>query len=139
MRDLMWSLFQVCSPAILALVGWLSVKLAGLITAHTSNAYVQGVLLRLNDAVWTAVAEVEQTMVKALKAGTLDGKLTTTGAENAKAAAVATIKEHLGPQGIADLGTILGITGPAIDAFLGKRVDAAVGAAKSPAVPSRQP
>lgn len=141
MRDLLWQLFQVCSPALLALIGWLSLKLADLIKAKTDNAYVQGVLLRLNDAVWTAVREVEQTMVGALKATNTDGsgKLTETSQANAKTAAINTIKEHLGPKGLAELGDIIGVAGPALDQFLGKRVEAVVNAAKAPAVPTLRP
>lgn len=139
MRDLMWNLFQALSPALLALIGWLSLKLAALIKAKTDNAYVQGVLLRLNDAVWVAVREVEQTLVATLKATEANGKLTETARMNAKSAAIATIKEHLGPKGLAELAEVLGLTGQAVDAFLGKRVEAAVNASKAPAVPTLRP
>ena len=139
MRDLLWNLFLALSPTLLALVGWLSARLALLIKAKTRNEYLQGVLLRLNDAVWASVREVEQTMVTALKAGTVDGKLTETGRQNAKSAAIATVKEHLGPQGLADLCNVLGISGAVVDNFLGKRVEAAIAESKAPPVPFARP
>lgn len=137
MSDLMWNLFQALSPALVALVGWLSMRLAALIKANTSNAYLQGVLLRLNDAVAIAVRETQQVMVEQLKKTDPTGKLTETAKANAKAAAIATIKAHLGPKGITELATVFGVAGPALDGLLGARVEAAVAASKerSDAVP----
>lgn len=129
MSNLLWSLFQAASPLILAAVTYLSVRLASLIKAKTSNAYLQGVLLRLNDAVVVAVKEVNQTMVEALKASD-GGKLSETSKQNAKLAALQTIKAHLGPKGIAELAEVFGVAGVALDNLLGTRIEAAVGASK---------
>lgn len=96
---------------------------------HAKNERVKGVLLRLNDAAATAVAEMEQSAVKALKAASPDGKLTPATAAAVKDAAVESLRGHLGPKGLAELKTVLGVADVA--AALNSKVEAAVSAASS--------
>ena len=117
---------DLLTPLILAALGWLSWRAAGWIKAHTKNAQVQGVLLRLDDAVFTAVSALEQTVVVAAKTASSDGQLTKSDGAAVKAAALAEIKSHLGPKGIAELQAILGIKSDALDSFLSSRIESSV-------------
>jgi hypothetical protein len=117
---------DLLTPVFLAVIGWLSFQAAGWIRAHTKNAQVQGILLRLDDAVATAVGSLEQTVVVAAKSAAADGQLTKADGAAVKAAALAEIKSHLGPKGIAELQAILGIKPDGLDSFLSSRIEASV-------------
>ena len=119
-------ILDLLSPIIVAAIAWVCVRAAGYIRSHTKNLQVQGILLRLNDAVGTAVGALEQTMVLAAKLAASDGQLTGEDGRNIKAAALAEIKSHLGPEGISALKAILGVQADTLDSFLGTRVEAAV-------------
>ena len=119
-------LLDLLTPVLLAALGWLSWRAAGWIKAHTKNAQVQGILLRLDDAVFTAVSSLEQTVVVAAKTAASDGQLTKSDGAAVKAAALAEIKSHLGPKGIAELQAILGIKADGLDSFLSSRIEASV-------------
>lgn len=71
------------------------------INAHAHNAVVQGILERLRDTVAVVVSETEQTFVS-----TLNGELTPDQAKQALAAALASLKTHLGAKGLKELETI---------------------------------
>ena len=117
---------DVLTPLFLAALSWASVQLAIYIRAHAKNVAVQGVLLRLNDATYTAVGAVEQTVVAAAKASEIDGRLTGASAAAAKQAALDEIKSHLGAKGLAELTKILGVKPEDLAAFLSSRVESAV-------------
>ena len=119
-------LLDLLTPVLLAALGWLSFRAAGWIKAYTKNAQVQGILLRLDDAVFTAVSALEQTVVVAAKTAAGDGQLTKSDGAAVKAAALAEIKSHLGPKGIAELQAILGVKPEVLDSFLSSRIEASV-------------
>jgi hypothetical protein len=119
-------LLDILAPVLVAALGWVFVRLAAYIKAHTKNARVQGILLRLNDATFTAVSSLEQTVVTAAKESTSDGRLTVRSGEVVKAAAMAAIKSHLGPQGIGELKAILGVQDADLDSFLSSRIESSV-------------
>ena len=119
-------LLDLLTPVLLAALGWLSFRAAGWIKAYTKNAQVQGILLRLDDVVFTAVSSLEQTVVVAAKTAASDGQLTKSDGAAVKAAALAEIKSHLGPKGIAELQAILGIKPEGLDSFLSSRIEASV-------------
>ena len=49
---------EILSPVLLAALTWAAAKLAQLIRAKVQNEYLKGVLVRLDDAVFTAVKDV---------------------------------------------------------------------------------
>jgi hypothetical protein len=109
-----------------AIVTMACYRLSGYIKAHTKNARVQGILLRLNDATFTAVSALEQTVVATAKAQTASGMLTRSAASAVKAAALENIKTHLGPQGLGELKAILGVQDVDLDAFIAARIESSV-------------
>ena len=117
-------ILNIAGSLLLSLLGLATYHLTAWIKAHTRNARVQGVLLRLNDAVFTAVESVEQVVVAAMKSS--GDPLTLNGATIAKNAALVAIKTHLGPRGIAEVRDILGISSGDFDSFLGARIEARV-------------
>ena len=119
-------LLDALGTLFLAALTWASVRLAAYIYAHTKNARVQGILLRLNDAVATAVRSLEQTVVATAKASAGNGQLTCDIAKGVKDAAIAAIKLHLGPQGIGELRAILGVKSEDLDTFLSERIESQV-------------
>jgi hypothetical protein len=54
-QDIVLVTLQVLSPVIVAALAWLSAKLAEFIRAKVQGEYLRGVLIRLDDAVFTAV------------------------------------------------------------------------------------
>jgi len=118
---------QAAEPLItLAAAGvtWLCARAARWLALKTKNEAIAGMISRLNDAVRAGVLEIEQSTVKAVKAQTVDGKLSADAAKVVKAAAIASVKAHLGSAAIADVQKILGVDD--VDAMIGSRVEAAV-------------
>ena len=67
---------EILSPVLLAALTWAAAKLAQLIRAKAQNEYLKGVLVRLDDAVFTAVKDLQQTVVSAIKEASADGRIT---------------------------------------------------------------
>ncbi len=124
--DVALKVLEVLSPALLAVLSWLSVKAAQLITAKVKNEYLRGILVRLDDAVMNAVREVQQVTVSAIKASSADGQLSADERALVKQAAINSIKSHLGSKGLAELAQVLGLEDGAIEKVLSTRVEAAV-------------
>jgi hypothetical protein len=114
------------APVLLAALSYVSVKGAELLHARIKNEYLQGVLIRLDDAVFTAVCEVQQVVVNKLKERSEDGHLTTEDRQYVKNAALGSIREYLGPKGLALVGKVLGIPNTEVDRHLESRLEAAV-------------
>lgn len=110
-----------------AALTWLCAWASRWFYVRAKNERVKGILLRLNDAAGTAVAEIEQSAVKALKAASPDGKLTAATAAAVKDAAITSLKGHLGPKGVEELKTVLGVSD--VEAALNSRIESAVAAA----------
>lgn len=119
-------LLEIISPILLLLLTWIGVKTGKLIGAKVQNEYLKGVLVRLSETVFAAVKELQQTVVDAIKVANADGKITDDEKASIKAAAVKTIKSHLGVKGIKELLAVLGLDEDALDSFLGTQVEAAV-------------
>lgn len=94
------------------------------IMEHTKNIKVQGVLMRLDDAVWGAVREVAQTSADVLKDKAADGKLTAEDKLAVKKAAVDSVRNYLGPKGLIEVKKVLGVDDVA--GVLNSKVEAAV-------------
>ncbi len=80
------------------------------------------VLLRVADAVETAVLEIEQTTVEAVRHAAEDGKITAEEAKNIKADAIMSAHFHLGRRGAEELRRLRG--DGEVNAVLGKRIEA---------------
>jgi uncharacterized protein YidB (DUF937 family) len=117
---------EILSPVLLAALTWASAKLAQLIRAKAQNEYLKGVLVRLDDAVFTAVKDLQQTVVAAIKEASADGRITDDEKRQIKDKALAAVKSHLGTKGIAELAGILGLEGGALDGLLSSKIEAAV-------------
>lgn len=136
------NILEILSPAILALLAWLGVKLAGWLRAKTKNELVGGMLARLTESVFTLVREAEQTAVAAIKAGKDPSspggtKLTKAEAEKVKADVIAKLKELWGMKGLKEIGKVLGWTEASVTSFLEAKVEEAVLADKVVANPSQ--
>jgi hypothetical protein len=119
-------LIEVLTPLALAALGLLAARFERLVSARVKNERLRGVLLRLDDAVLSAVSEVDQVLVSGLKKRSADGVLTKAEREEAKAEALAALKRNLAASGRAELETVLGVDPEKIDAVLSGRLEAAV-------------
>ena len=117
---------EFLSPLLLTALTWLMAKAAQLIAAHLKNAYLRGVLLRLDDAILVSIKEVSQTTVDAIKAGSADGTLSDADKARVKQAALDSVKSHLGMKGLLELAKILGLDDGALEKVLSTRIEAGV-------------
>jgi hypothetical protein len=117
---------EILSPVLLAALTWAAAKLAQLIRAKVQNEYLKGVLVRLDDAVFTSVKDIQQSVVEQIKDASADGKITDDEKKRIKEKALANVKSHLGTKGLAEVAGILGLEGGALDGLLSSRVEAAV-------------
>jgi hypothetical protein len=127
LNTILLALCIVVALGLVPLLAWLAARLAAYIHAKTQNATLEGILIRLDDAIFGAIREVMMTGVDAAKQAATDGKLPPEIAQRAKLAAVERVKRYLGAEGIALLEKVLGLAGPdASSAYIGTRVEAAV-------------
>mgnify|MGYP001577004250 FL=1 len=117
---------EILSPLLLAALTWAAAKLAQLIRAKVQNEYLKGVLVRVDDAVFTAVKNLQQTVVEQIKAASADGKITDDEKKQIKDKALAAVKSHLGTKGLAEAAAVLGLGGGALEGLLSSKVEAAV-------------
>jgi len=97
---------KALSPVILALIGWIGVRLNQWIAAKVKNEQMAGMLYRLNEVAVDAVKEVQQTFVNSLE------KPTKEDLAKAKEMAMASIKTRLGARGVADMKKVIGLQTP---------------------------
>ncbi len=120
------ALLTIFSPLILAGTGWLGAKAAELIQAKVKNERLRRVLLRLDDAVVTAVTAVHQTMGEELKAASANGRLGSEKRRYLKETAVRLVKDHLGPRMLDELEQVLGLWRVSLDDLIASKVEASV-------------
>ena len=117
---------QILSPVLLAVLTAASAKLAQFIRAKVQNEYLQGLLIRLDDAVVTAVKGLEQSVVEQIKAANADGKITNDEKKQIRDAAIAAVKSNLAANGLTELAKILGMQDAAMDGLFSSKIEAAV-------------
>ena len=117
---------EILSPLLLAALTWAAAKLAQLIRAKVQNEYLKGVLVRVDDAVFTAVKDLQQTVVEQIKAASADGKITDDEKKQIKEKALGAIRSHLGTKGLTEAANVLGLGGGALEGLLSSKVEAAV-------------
>lgn len=117
----LWSLALLVAGRYLvpSLKKWLDAKIDG-----EKHGYWEKVVLRATDAIYTAVKDIGQTYVDAIKEGAADGKLTDGEKKSAKKMAEARARELIGPAGIAVLAEVLG--GAGVGKFIGSKIEAVV-------------
>lgn len=113
--------------ALTALLGLLS-KLA---FDKIKSDKVRRIVRNATAEVFDVVAEVNQTFVKAIKAGNEDGKLTDAEKEQAKDLALEKLKSNLGAKGFERLVRVFGSEDSA-HGWLATKLEAAVSEAKVP-------
>lgn len=127
---------QYLAPVVVALIGLASLKATQWITAHTKNAALQGVLVRLNEAVTASVSDVAQSYADELKAASEDGKLSIAEAAEAKANALAKTRALLGPAGVKELAKVLGLEpGGPVNDYLNAKIEQTVRELPRPLLP----
>jgi len=119
-------IFMALTPFAAMGVYWLGVRAGELIQARVDNEALRCVLLRLNDAVVTAVKDLEQSVVDEVKAAAEDGRISREERRRIKEKAVRHVKSYLGPKGLKELGGVLGLWDLAVEDFIGSKVEAAV-------------
>lgn len=114
------------SPIFLAALSWLSIQIASFVNARVKNEKVRAGLQRLDDAVFTAVREVEQVLVTSLKTASADGTLTAAERAEVKDAAIKAVRGYMGAKGWLELGSVLGLSNDELERSLAARVEGAV-------------
>jgi len=130
MNDSLWAsvahALNALSPLFLAALSWLSIQVASFINTRVKNEKVRAALQRLDDAVFTAVREVEQVLVASLKSASDDGTLTTAERAEVKDAAIKAVRAYMGAKGWTELGSVLGLSSDELERALAARVEGAV-------------
>ena len=116
---------ELLSPVLLAGFAWIAVRLERFIKARTDNAYLEGVLVRANEAVWVTIKDLQRNTVEEIKAANADGKLTDEEKKRIKDKALADVKALLGAGGLKMLFKIFGGE-DAATAFLSSKIEASV-------------
>ena len=117
-------ILQILSPVFLAALTWAVGRLARLIRVKIHNEDLRGILLRIDDAVLTAVKALQQTQVGPLNADHDDGKLIDVQ-QQLKPTALASVKSILGPTGRAAVDRMRGASAIDHNDFLTSRIQAA--------------
>ena len=112
------TLGAVLTGALLLLSRWVASK--------TSVSLLQDAATRLGLACRTAVAEVQQTYVDALKEASADGKLTAEERKAAKDKALVTAKALLGVKGLRLLAKAFGLVNGGLESMLASSIEATV-------------
>jgi hypothetical protein len=124
--DLMAQSLSVLPSLFLVALSWLSIQVSDLITARARDEGVRAALARLDDAVFTAVREVEQVLVIPLKRASASGRLGIANRAAASTSAVKTARACFGAKGWPELGAALGLSSDDLERMLAARVEAAV-------------
>jgi hypothetical protein len=119
-------ILEILTPLFLAALTWASFQLANYIKAHTKNLQTQAILLRLNDAVATAVESVEQTTVARFKNNSGNSLSSDEGA-TAKDTALEQVKMSLGSQGLSEAMRLFDIKrSSTLEDIMGAKIEAHV-------------
>jgi len=111
---------------VLALITLIAARLSAYLREAGKGERLASAMLRLNDAVGTAVREIEQTVRPLVVAAAADGRITPEEAAQLKDAAMASARRYMGAHVGADLKKILGVTEDDFDRLLDAKVEAAV-------------
>ena len=99
---------------------------------------LRAALLRLEDAVVTAVKDIEQTLAAEYRALASDGKLSREDRRRLKEIAVRRVKTFLGSTGLKELGSVLDVWELSVEDLIGAKVEATILDMKQGATPATQ-
>lgn len=129
------TLLAAVSPFVVIILAWLARKLEDFIVARVGNENLRNALIRLDHAVLTAVKEIQQTTVDAIKKANADGKLTDAEKAEIRSAAARSAWDLLGPKGVAFLQEVLGVDEDEVQKIIDSRIEAAVHDLRQDALP----
>ena len=137
--------FLVLVPFGVMGIHWLGARAGDLLHAklQLTQTSMQGerlraALLRLEDAVVTAVKDIEQTLVAEYRRLSADGKLSREDHRRLKEAAVRRVKTFLGSTGLKELGSVLDVWELSVEDLIGAKVEATILDMKQGATPATQ-
>jgi hypothetical protein len=131
--DVALEILAALAPLIVAVLGFLKMKIYKATQQQAEHSYKMDVAWRLTQLASDVVLELNQTVVKRVKeAKADDGKLDEAEAAAIKAEAVAMIKSHLGVKGLQEALSVLGFDSAGFDKFLGTQIERAVANEKTP-------
>ena len=114
-------------------IHWLGARVGDLLHAKLQLAQtsaqrerLRAALLRLEDAVVTAVKDVEQTLVVEYRELARDGKLSREDRRRLKETAVRRVKTFLGSAGVKELGNVLDVWELSVEDLIGAKVEATI-------------
>jgi hypothetical protein len=117
------------SPIIIGLLGMIQIKIHNYIQAHTDNKLAETGLLKMNDAVFAVVKEMNQLVVSEFKKANADGKLTPEEKSTIKQMAINKLKDYIS---IKELMRIFGFgSEPIAEAFIGTKIESTIASIKN--------
>ncbi len=126
MNTFAWRLFELVSPLATLSFTWFLVRAAQLAAAKSKTEHLARVLFLVDNVALAVAREVQQVRVDKLKATSRDGDLTAEQRAETQHAALDSAKAQLGPHGLADVATTLGLDPRGLDRLLRARIEAAV-------------
>jgi hypothetical protein len=117
---------EVGSAVVLFLAAGTTGYLAKLIRKRIRGEALRGILLRVNDSVYTRVREAEQVAVKQAKEASEGGRLTAEEAARIKEEVLSRLLEDLGTVAATEAKALLGLCERGLNSYLGAKVEAAV-------------
>lgn len=121
-----YTVLQLCLPFVVGAFGYLGRLLTVYIDKRIKNQALANILIRVNDAVVTAVKATEQQVVKELKAASADGIITEEEKVRIKQAAIGNILSYLGDGGLNEVKKVFNLNDAGVDKMLNDKVEAAV-------------
>lgn len=122
-------------PVAAAGAAYLSARIAALLGSKAKESRLQSALLRLNDAVATAVKAIEQSVRADFNTRSADGHLTPAEAAQIRDAAVQRVRIYLGQRGISELLRVLGLDDNTLRTLITDKVEAVVYGLRSSRAP----
>lgn len=113
-------------PLLVALFSFVATRLASWLNAHTKLKRLGHAMLVLNDAVQTAVRQVEQTLRPLFDEAAKDGVLTPEERAQLKTQAMSALKQYLGTNGLDHVKHAFGLTPDRLEALMDGKIEAAV-------------
>lgn len=123
-------LMEIAGSLLLVVCSWAATQIALWIRKKGQYEKVATAIIRIDDAVQTAVRQVEQTIRPMLNEISQDGLVTVEEKRQLKFTAMASVRDYLGGKGLEDSGRALKMTEDKLLAYLDGKIEAEVLALK---------